>query len=321
MKILITRKITNRGIEMLQEKGYELFINMHDRELTPEELIEKGKGVDAILSQLEDKIDAGVMDAWGGGVKIIANYAVGFDNIDVASAKERGIVVTNTPDVLTETVAEHTFALMLAIAHRVAEADRFSRAGKYKGWEPELLLGTDVSRKTLGVVGLGRIGARVAEHGARGFNMRVLYYDLKRNEQFEQDFNAEFKATPEEVLASADFVSLHVPLLDSTRHLINAERLAMMKPTAYLINTSRGAVIDEVALRDALKAGIIKGAAIDVWEHEPELTPGLTDLENIIITPHIASATVETRQKMAEVAAENIIAVLEGKAPLNAVRA
>ncbi len=320
MKICITRKIPNRGIEMLQEKGYELAINQQSRPLTREELIEKGKGADAVLSQLTDKIDAAVMDGWEGSVKIIANYAVGYDNIDVKAAKERGIIVTNTPDVLTETVAEHTFSLMLAIAHRVSEADRFSRAGKYKGWEPELLLGMDVSRKILGIVGLGRIGARVAHHGVKGFDMRAIYYDLKRNEQFEQDFNAEYKSTPEDVLKEADFVSLHVPLLDSTRHLVNTERLGMMKKTAYLVNTSRGPVVDEAALRDALKNGVIRGAAIDVWEHEPELTPGLADLENIIITPHIASATEETRQKMGEVAAENIIAVLEGKTPPNAVK-
>ena len=324
MKIFITKKTPDRGLELLRSRGYEVAVSPQDRVITKEELIGalKKDRYDAVLCLLTDKIDSEILDAAkASGVKILANYAVGFDNIDVKAAAERGILVTNTPDVLTETVAEHTFALMLAIAHRVSESDRFSRAGKYHGWEPELLLGTDVSHATLGIVGLGRIGARVAHHGKRGFDMRVLYYDVRRNENFEKEIGAEFRASVEEVLKEADFISIHVPLLESTRHLINAERLKLMKPTAYLVNTSRGPIVDEAALRDALKAGTIKGAAIDVWEHEPELTPGLAELENIIITPHTASATEETRQKMGEVAAKNIIEALEGRTPLNLVKA
>ena len=229
-------------------------------------------------------------------------------------------MVANTPGVLTDTVAEHTFALMLAIAHRISEAERFTRAGKYHGWGPMMLLGRDVSNKTLGILGLGRIGSRVAHHAAKGFKMRVLYYDLKRNEEFEREFSAEFRSTPEEVLKEADFISIHVPLLPATRHLINAERLRIMKPTAYLINTSRGPVIDEKALAEALKNKIIRGAAIDVFENEPAVEPVLLKLENIILTPHIASATEETRAKMAELAAENIIFALSGKEPPNLVK-
>lgn len=322
MNIFITRKIPSRGLDILQQKGYAVAVSPHDRVLAKDELIEffKRDAYDAVLCLLTDKIDAEVLDAAkASGVKILANYAVGFDNIDVKAAAERGITVTNTPDVLTETVAEHTFALMLAISHRIAESDRFSRAGKYHGWEPELLLGSDVSHKTLGIVGLGRIGSRVAHHAAKGFDMRVLYYDVRRNEDFEKEVGAEFRASVEEVLKEADFISIHVPLRESTRHLINAERLRIMKPTAYLVNTSRGPIVDEAALRDALEAGAIKGAAIDVWEHEPELTPGLVDLENIIVTPHTASATEETRQKMGEVAARNIIEALEGRQPPNIV--
>lgn len=323
MKIFITRKIPSRGIETLSAKGHTVAINPEDRVLSKAELAAflKADRYDAVLCMLTDKIDADVLDAaQASGVKIFANYAVGFDNIDVKAAKDRGITITNTPEVLTQTVAEHTFALLLAITHRIPESDRFSRAGKYQGWAPELLLGTDVSAKTLGVVGLGRIGQRVAHHAVRGFGMNVLYHDPKRTEQFEKEFGAQYQEKLEDLLGEADFISLHVPLLPSTHHLINAGRLKLMKPSAYLINTSRGPIVDEAALRDALKTGTIRGAAIDVWEHEPELTPGLAELENIIITPHIASATRETRQKMGEVAATNIIVALEGGVPPNVIR-
>jgi len=229
-------------------------------------------------------------------------------------------MVSNTPGVLTDTVAEHTFALMLAIAHRVAEADRFTKAGKYHGWEPMMLLGTDLSYKTVGILGLGRIGSRVAYHAAKGFNAKVIYYDVKRNEEFEKEFGAMFCETPELLLAQSDFVSIHVPLLPTTRHLIDANRLKMMKPSAYLINTSRGPIVDEKALVEALKNNVIKGVAIDVFENEPAIEPGLIGLENIILTPHIASATEETRSKMAELAAENIIAALFNQAPPNLVK-
>ncbi|MFH1956489.1 MAG: NAD(P)-dependent oxidoreductase, partial [Patescibacteria group bacterium] len=208
----------------------------------------------------------------------------------------------------------------LAISHRVSEADRFTRAGKYKGWGPMLLLGSDLSHKILGVVGLGRIGSRVAYHGAKGFDMKVIYYDVKRNEDFEREYSAEFRENVEDLLKEADYVSIHVPLLDSTKHLINRQRLSIMKPTAYLINTSRGPVIDEQALVEALKNKIIKGAALDVFEKEPDLMPGLADFENVILTPHIASATEETRSKMSEMAADNIIAALENQTPPNLVK-
>lgn len=321
-KIFVTRKIPEAGIQKLKAAGYEVEVNPVDKVLSKDELIswlKKGK-YEAVLALLTDKLDADVFDAAGKQCKIFANMAVGFDNVDIEAAKKAGVMVANTPGVLTDTVAEHTFALMLAIAHRISEAERFARAGKYQGWEPMMLLGTDVSKKTLGILGLGRIGSRVAHHAARGFDMKVLYYDVKRNEDFEKEFGAEFKATPEEVLKEADFISVHVPFLPATRHLINAERFKIMKPTAYLINTSRGPVIDEKALAEALKAGIIKGAAIDVFENEPAIEPGLLKLENVILTPHIASATEETRAKMAELAAENIIMALSGQTPPNPVK-
>lgn len=314
-------------------------VSPHDRVLSKGELIEflRKDGYDAVLCLLTDHIDGDVLEAASPQCKIFSNMAVGFDNVDVKTAQARGIMVTNTPGVLTNTVAEHTFSLMLAIAHRIPESDRFTRAGQYKGWEPLLLLGTDVSEKTLGIVGLGRIGSRVAHHAVRGFDMKVIYYDVKRSVEFEKEFESvPSLASPEEaklgteriayrenvddVFREADFVSIHVPLLPATHHLVDARRLGLMKKTAYLINTSRGPIVDEAALRDALKAGVIRGAAIDVWEHEPELTLGLAELENIVITPHTASATEETRQKMSELAAKNIIEALEGRTPPNLLR-
>lgn len=321
-KVFITRPIPNQGVDLLRGKGYEVVVNQEavDRSATKEEILNGIKGADALLSILTEKIDAEIMEAAGPQLKVIANYAVGFDNIDLETAKQKNIVVTNTPGVLTNTVAEHTFALMLAIAHRIPEADRFSRAGKYTAWGPELLLGRDLSGKTLGVIGLGRIGSRVAHHARQGFEMKVLYNDVNRNEEFEKEFSAQYLATVEELLPQCDFVSLHVPLLDSTRHLINETRLKMMKPTAYLINTSRGPIIDEKALAQALAEKTMAGAALDVFEFEPEITPELKNLDNVILTPHIASATEETRQAMSKLAAQNIIEALEGRTPPNLVK-
>ena len=321
MKVYVTRKIPERGIAMLKEKGYEVDVSEKDGVLTKDELATalRTKPYDAVLCLLTDTIDKDVFNAAAPSVKIFSNYAVGFNNIDVPEAKARGIMITNTPGVLTETVAEHAFALILATASRIVEADAFTRAGKYTGWAPMMFLGSDVSHKTLGILGAGRIGSRVAHHGKHGFDMNVIYYDVKRNEEIEKTIGASYRNTPEAVLKEADVVSIHVPLLDSTKHLINKERLAMMKPSAYIVNTSRGPVIDEVALVEALKNNVIKGAALDVFENEPKLAPGLAELSNVVITPHIASATEETRSKMSEMAAQAIVDALEGKNPVNLV--
>lgn len=322
MRVFVTRPIPEAGIKMLRDKGYEVLINeaAKDRAATLDELRGGAKDADAILSVLTDKITVEVMDAGLPPLKIIANYATGFDNIDVEAAKQRNIMVTNTPGVLTETVAEHAFALMIAIAHRIPEADRFARAGKFTAWGPELFLGTDLCHKTLGIIGLGRIGSRVALHAARGFEMKILYCDPKPSPDFEKEFGAVFVENIDELLPQCDFVSIHVPLLESTHHLINGERLKKMRPSAYLINTSRGPVIDEKALALALKDGTIRGAALDVFEFEPEITPELKELNNVVLTPHIASATIETRSKMAELAATNIVEALEGRTPPNLVQ-
>lgn len=301
------------------EGKVDLEVWEEDRVIPREVLLERVKGIDALLPLLTDKIDGEMMDAAGSGLKVIANYAVGYDNIDVKAAIERKIYVANTPGVLTEAVAEHTFALMLAIARRIPESDRFTRAGKYVGWEPMLLLGTEVKDKVLGVVGLGRIGSRVAEMAAKGMGMKVFYHDPKQDPEFEKEFGAVYKKELDDLLKEADFVSIHVPLLPATRHLINADNLKLMKKTGYLINTSRGPVVEEKALVEALKAGTIRGAALDVFEEEPKLAPGLSELDNVVLTPHTASATDEARGAMARLAAQAILDVLGGKAPENLV--
>ena len=322
MKVFVTRQIPDKGINLLKEKGYEVMVSPQNRVLTKEELIGylKEDRYDAVLCLLTDKIDADVFEAAGSQCKIFANYAVGFDNIDLKAAVDRNIMISNTPGVLTDSVAEHTFALLLAVAHRIPESDRFTRGGEYVGWAPMLLLGTDVSKKILGIVGLGRIGSQVAYHAKKGFDMHVLYYDVHRNVDFEKEFGAEFRESVDDVFKEADFVSIHVPLLPATKHLVNAERLQMMKKTAYLINTSRGPIVDEPALAEALKDNVIRGAALDVYENEPKLAAGLTELENVVLTPHTASATEETRQAMSELAAKNIIEALEGRTPPNLVK-
>ena len=318
-KIFITHKIPEVGVKMLKDKGH--IVELRDKsELLPKSELLKilGEGnYDGVLCLLTDQIDADVFVA-SPTTKIFANYAVGFDNIALAEAKKRGIVITNTPGASTESVAEHTIALMLALTCRIVEGDNFVRAGKYQGWDPMLFWGIDLQGKTLGILGAGRIGAEVAKKMALGFGMKIIYNDVVRNENLEKEINAEFKSV-EEALQQADVISLHTPLLPETKHLINAERLALMKKTAYLINTSRGPVIDEIALVNALKKGIIKGAALDVFENEPILATGLKDLPNVVLTPHIASATTETRNDMAKKAAENLIAFFDGKKPLNEI--
>lgn len=318
--VYVTRKIPDIGIHLLRAAGHEVDVSNKDGVLSKDELLAalRAKPYDAVLALLTDTIDADVLAAIP-NAKIVANYAVGYNNIDVPAAKEKGIVITNTPGVLTNTVAEYALSLILAVAKRIPEADRFTRDARYEGWAPELFLGSDLMGKTLGLLGAGRIGYEVALKAARGLGMKVIYYDIARNEMLEKEITCEFRATVEEVLKEADVVTIHVPLLPATTHLMNAERLALMKPSAYLINTSRGPVIDEAALVDALKNGVIRGAGLDVFEFEPKLAEGLAKQDNVVITPHIASASEETRSKMSEIAAQNIIDCLRGEKPTNAV--
>lgn len=317
--VYVTRKIPEVGLTMLKDAGHEVTVSEKDGVLTNEELQAAlaEKPYEAVLCLLTDTINADVFAA-APQAKIFANYAVGYNNINLDDAKAAGVTITNTPGVLTDTVAEYAVSLIFAVAKRIPEADAYTRAGKYEGWAPELFLGSDLKGKTLGILGAGRIGTGVAERLSKGFGMKVIYNDIKPNE-FMDALGAEFKDTTEAVLTEADIVSVHVPLLESTTHLINAERLALMKPSAYLINTSRGPVIDEAALVDALKNGTIRGAGLDVYEAEPALAAGLAECANAVLTPHIASASEETRNKMSEMAAANIIAHIAGQTPPNVV--
>ena len=315
MKVFVTRKIPEPGLEILRKK-FEIEVNPYDRALSKEEIIKGLKGKDGFLCLLTDSIDADVINSEP-KLKMISSYAVGYNNIDVKAATKRGIPVSNTPGVLTDATSDMAWALLFSVARRIVEADKFTRAGKFKGWGPMLMHGQDVTNKTLGVVGAGRIGTAFALK-SKGFNMNVLYVDEKKNETLEKEVNAK-KVTFDELLKKSDFISLHVPLIPSTHHLIGEKELKMMKKNAVLINTSRGPVVDEQALVFALKEKQIFGAGLDVYEHEPEITEELKKLDNVVIQPHSASATIETRTKMAVMAAENMVAGLKGEIPNNCV--
>lgn len=316
--ICITRPLPKPAHELLKKIGTVRY-NKQDRVLPPNELKKFVRGATAILSIIPDRIDSDILDAAGHDLKIVANYAVGFDNIDLTATEDRHVIVTNTPGVLTEAVAEHTMSLLLATARRIVEADTFTRKGHYKQWEPMGFIGPQLWGKKLAIIGLGRIGSWVAEIARGGFGMQIIYYDITRNEEFEMRFQATYHELPT-ALRQADFITIHVPLLPSTKHLIGWPEFQVMQKHAILVNTSRGPVIDEQALVKALRTKQIFGAGIDVFEHEPKLSPGLSRLPNVVLTPHTASATVEAREAMSRIAAENIIAVLSGKAPLNPVQ-
>ncbi len=314
--VYVTRMLPEPAMELLRQ-NYEVEINPDDRVLTEKELIEKVKGRDAVLCLLTDTINEKVLEAAGPTCKIFANYAVGYNNIDIKAATKRGTIVTNTPGVLTNTTADLAWSLLFAVARRIVESDKYTREGKYKGWAPMLLLGRDITGKTLGVIGTGRVGASFARK-SKGFEMKLLYNDIKRNKEFEEETGATY-VDKETLLRKSDFVSIHVPLLPTTKHMIGKNEFKLMKKSAVLINTSRGPVIEEKALVRALKEGEIWGAGLDVYENEPALESGLTELDNVVIVPHIGSATVETRTSMALMAAKNIKAVFKGETPLQCI--
>jgi len=314
--VYVTREIPSGGLEILHQHCERVDINPEDRVLRQEEILKEVKGRDGVLCLLTDTIDASILET-AKEAKIFANYAVGYNNIDVQAATERGIMVTNTPGVLTDTTAEMAWALLFSIARRTVESDKFVRAGKFQGWGPLLFLGSDLKGKTLGIIGAGRIGTAMARK-SKGFEMRVLYYDVTPNEELEKELNAE-KVSLDKLLQESDFISVHVSLSEQTTHLIEERELGMVKKTAYLINTSRGPVIDEKALVEALKDKQIAGAGLDVYEEEPKLAPGLAELDNAVLVPHLGSATFDTRTKMAVMAAENLIAGLKGETPPNLV--
>jgi len=311
--VLVTKRIYPEAIEYLK-KHCEVDYVDNDEGITAEQLKERIRGKQAVVAQLMNRFSAEVIDSLD-GVKIIANVAVGFDNIDVPAATRKGILVTNTPDVLTETTADFAFALLLAAARRVVEGHQFVHAGAWRKWSIDLLVGHDVHHRTLGIFGMGRIGQAVARRG-RGFSMRILYNDAVRApESIEQELRLEF-VSKEQLLRESDFVSLHVPLLDSTRKLIGESELKLMKKTAILVNTSRGPVADEAAVARALQEGWIAGAGLDVFEREPEVNPVLLQLPNVVVAPHIASASVDTRREMSVLAARNAVEALEGRRPI-----
>lgn len=317
MNVYVTRQIPQPGLDLLHEFCDTVDVNPDDRVLPREALIDAVRGRDGVLCLLTDHIDAEVFAAAGPDCKVFANYAVGYNNIDLDAARRHKIRITNTPGVLTDATADMAWALLFSAARRVAESDRYLRAGKWAGWGPMQFLGFDVTGKTLGVVGAGRIGTCFALKSA-GFDMPVCYTSRKTNTELEEKLGAR-RVSLDELLETADFVSLHVALTDDTTHLIDAAALQKMKSTAVLINTSRGPVIDEEALVAALRKGDIGGAGLDVFEEEPALKPGLAGLDNVVICPHIASATITARTKMATMAAKNLIAVLKDEEPPNAV--
>lgn len=319
-KILITRELPNTVKDTLESAGHQVFQADFKAPPTKEQIVEllQKDSYDILITLLTDKMDGTIMDA-APNLKLIANYATGFDNINLEDAKARGIVVTNAPAIQSaEAVSEHTISLMLALARKLIPADNFTKAGQYEGWDPMLFIGSNFFGKTLGLVGTGQIGKRVAKY-ARALGLKVLYFDVRRDEAFEQELGVEYRASVEGLLPEVDFVSLHVPLLPSTQHLMNEAHFKMMKPSAYLINTSRGPVVDEVALEKAVIGGVIAGAALDVYEFEPKITEGLRSLENVILTPHIASASTEARLEMAEVVLKNVQAFTNGELSPNVV--
>ena len=311
-KVLITRRIPGKALALLRE-AHEVVESTFDRPLAVDEIIQMGEGAEGILTLLTDRWTGELMDHFP-SLKILSNYAVGFDNIDLEAATKRNILVTNTSsNEVNEAVAEFAWSMMLALSRRLTEGDVFSKKGAYHGWEPDMFLGRDVYGKTLGIVGLGRIGGMVARR-ARGFDMKVLYNSRSRDEAAEKEVGVEYRELGQ-LLAESDYVTIHVPLNDETRHLINRENLGKIKEGAFLVNTARGGVVDEHALVEALKHGKLAGVGLDVHENEPQMNPELMQMPNVNLTPHIASATVEVREKMTQQAVDAILKALAGEKP------
>jgi lactate dehydrogenase-like 2-hydroxyacid dehydrogenase len=315
-RVVVTRRIPQPALDLLGAT-HDTWVSELDAPLPPEDLYRAIAGADAVATLLHDRVDDAFLDAAGPQLRIVANVAVGYDNVDVPACAARGVTVSNTPGVLTEATADIAFALILMATRRLGEAERLVRSGGTWTWSMFFHLGTGIQRKTLGIVGLGQIGRATARRG-RAFGMEIAYTSRSRDPSAEDALEATYLPF-DELLASADVVSLHVPLMRETHHLIGARELALMKPTAFLVNTTRGPVVDEAALVDALRDGTIAGAGLDVFEHEPKVHPGLLELENAVLLPHLGSATIETRTAMGVLAAENVLAVLAGRPPLTPV--
>jgi glyoxylate reductase len=312
-KIVVTRRIPEPAVELLREAG-EVWVSPDDRPLETSELHDAVKGADIAVTLLHDKVDDAFLDAAGDQLRAVCNVAVGFDNIDVPAATKRGVLITNTPAVLTEATADLAMTLILAVTRRIGEGERLLRRREEWSWHMFMLLGMGLQDKTLGVVGMGAIGQSVARR-AKAFGMDIVYSDARQaSEEVERELGAK-RVELDELLRTSDVVTVHAPLMDETRHLIDSETLGLMKESAYLVNSARGPIIDEAALVDALKAGKIAGAGLDVFENEPDVHPGLLELDNVVILPHLGSATIETRTAMGVLAAKNAIAVLQGEKP------
>jgi glyoxylate reductase len=307
-KIAVTRRIPDPALDLLREQGHDVWVSPHDRPLSTAELHEAVAGADAILTLLHDRVDGALLDAAGPQLEVVANVAVGYDNVDVAACTERGVRFTNTPGVLTEATADLAFSLILSATRRLGEGERVIRRREGWSWSMFYLLGTSIQGKTLGVIGLGQIGAATARR-AKAFGMDVIYSSRSEGDPAVVAELATRRVDFDELLETSHVVSLHCPLLPETHHLIDAGRLAQMRPDAYLVNTTRGPVVDEAALAAALRDGVIAGAGLDVFEREPEVHPDLLELENVALLPHLGSATIETRT------ARNALAVLAGEAP------
>lgn len=316
MTVLVTRMIPEIGVRILQKAGFRVRMNPQARQYREGELADAVKDVDAVICQLTDPVRRRVLEAAAPRCKVIATCAIGFDNIDVQAAGELGIVVTNTPGVLTNATADLTWALMLATARRLGEAERFVRAGAWRGWGMLQFLGADVHARTLGIIGAGRIGTAVARRAA-GFDMPILYHS--RSDKPEMTKLGAKRVPLPELLGQSDFISLHVPLTDNTRYLLNAEAFQQIRRGAILINTARGAVVDHAEMIEALRSGRLAAAGLDVYDGEPAIPRELLELDNVVALPHIGSATVSTRNRMAEMAAENVVSVLHGKPPINPI--
>lgn len=315
-RVLLTREIPGAAMERLK-KETDLEYVPEETKLTKEEIIERVKDKDGIISMLDDSIDAVVINS-APNLKVISNYAVGFNNIDVKAATSRGIVVTNTPDVLTDATADLAWALLMAAARRIVEGDKYVRAGRFHCWGPKLMLGYEFTGKTLGIIGMGRIGSAVARR-AKGFDMRVVYYNRRsKEEEKKKEIGAEYVGF-DKLISVSDFISIHAPLTEDTRHMLGEEEFKRMKKNCILINTARGPIVDEKSLVKALKEGWIAGAGLDVYENEPYITQELLSMDNVILEPHIGSATYEARERMAEMVVDDCLAVLKGKRPRNIV--
>jgi glyoxylate reductase len=314
--VFVTRKIPEPGLALLRDR-FDVSVWPHDRAPTPQELLENARNKNALVTLLTERIDSSLFTA-APSVRIVANVAVGFDNFDVPAATKAGVILTNTPGVLDDTTADLAFALLLAVARRLVEGDKLVRSGRWGGWGIMQLLGHDVHHAKLGIVGFGRIGRGVAKRAA-GFSMQVSYYDaLRAPLEVEQELGVSYVPF-DQLLSESDFITLHVPLMPATHHLMNAASLGKMKSSAIVVNTSRGPVVEEQALVAALRDGTIAGAGLDVYEHEPKISAALLELENVVLLPHIGSASIATRSKMAEMAARNVLAFFAGETPPNAL--